>query len=74
MVLDPPRPHWISIHALLTEGDGDLFVLLTYRKEFQSTPSSRRATCEWADYPAKVLISIHALLTEGDFRHCFVVK
>ena len=33
---------------------------------FQSTPSSRRATCEWADYPAKVLISIHALLTEGD--------
>ena len=23
MVLDPPRPHWISIHALLTEGDLD---------------------------------------------------
>ena len=37
-------PEPISIHALLAEGDADAEDQSAERKEFQSTPSSRRAT------------------------------
>ena len=36
----------ISIHALLAEGDQILCAIISYMMEFQSTPSSRRATME----------------------------
>ena len=56
----------ISIHALLTEGDRIHTGKTTCNIEFQSTPSSRRATSFRSGELCSLSISIHALLTEGD--------
>ena len=41
-------------------------VIARIHPQFQSTPSSRRATGEWLQVNEAIGISIHALLTEGD--------
>ena len=59
----------ISIHALREEGDRDAEWKKSTGKEFQSTPSARRATCPavGAVRVHKQIISIHALREEGDW-------
>ena len=57
----------ISTHALLAEGDCGAYGCACQTKEFQPTPSLRRAT-SWAGHrrPCRRIISTHALLSEGD--------
>ena len=59
----------ISIHALHTEGDGADAYDCVITLEFQSTPSTRRATRKGGIYRLWNHISIHALHTEGDAKH-----
>ena len=56
----------ISIHALHTEGDAVAMLLPCSGRQFQSTPSIRRATRCLHVQSAQRDISIHALHTEGD--------
>ena len=42
--VEPALPAWLSIHALLTEGDAGKVRIRLGQVDFQSTPSSRRAT------------------------------
>ena len=60
------RPILISIHALREEGDNGFRKVLYWSKEFQSTPSARRATKDGAITGFDDFISIHALREEGD--------
>ena len=62
----PINNYWISIHALLTEGDMQVSVDNGFHFLFQSTPSSRRVTHGFKRPINNYWISIHALLTEGD--------
>ena len=59
----------ISIHALLTESDQRLCLLCDHCRQFQSTLSSRRATCACGESDTTSQISIHALLTESDSKY-----
>ena len=61
----------ISIHALLAESDGRVFVFCLAVRVFLSTLSLRRATVSMLCQKLMLSISIHALLAESDFSVSF---
>ena len=65
---------YISIHALLAEGDPMPPQPNMPKIRFLSTPSSRRATYKDKLRYFVAGISIHALLAEGDVRVCHCLK
>ena len=60
------RSQGISIHALLAESDGVLWLKCARRFKFLSTLSLRRATVDAELAADEFDISIHALLAESD--------
>ena len=56
----------ISIHTFLAEGDRITYAGHRSSNAFQSTPSSRKVTCEVKDCVLVERISIHTFLAEGD--------
>ena len=59
----------ISIHTFLAEGDTQINETITHIREFQSTPSLRKATESCLYNLVHSLISIHTFLAEGDTKY-----
>ena len=66
VITGPVAPLWQFNPRLLTEGDPRYRAGGRRCGKFQSTPSSRRATCSPSIVVFPERDSIHALLTEGD--------
>ncbi len=64
--MDQGEKYYISIHTLHTEGDQICGEKCWSCKKFQSTPSTRRVTFNYALTKDDHSISIHTLHTEGD--------